>query len=452
MATNNEKARNAAVQWAINIAKDNTFHYGEDKWAHHNGCYFCGTNGKNSAKVKAGAKYEDQLKTYCCNPFVTAAYNHGAGVPGIDCKVASKRINLANATNKPLQDTKEWKKITKPSKVTSLLPGDILLTPTHAMLYVGNGQIAHAAGHDNGPSDKTKWNNSIRVEKCPDKKWTATTKIYRYIGNGKFGGANMFEVGKIYTLQDDMNIRSGAGSDNALVPVEKWTTGAKAQATADGMLAKGTRVTCKDSTTLSSGAVWMQIPSGWICAIGSTGKVFVAEEAVIETPKVEPVPEVKEEAPIVEEVIESTVEEPEIEENIIPEIKEEENVVKDFEEPSKGLFNLAELTDKNSVIRMIVSALTSINLIVVAFGGQAITISDNVLYLIASVIAFVVTVGIAIYKNNATSKFGMLCKKIKTYVKKYGVEQIYVVVMDALYANFSEPSDEDPRDDEVLPQ
>lgn len=180
------KARQAAVNWAIKIANDNDFHYGQHKWAHHHGCYFCGTNQKKgSPKRKDGASVSQCKKSYCCNPFVTAIYCHGAGAKEVNCKVRTKRINLANDYNPALNNKKAFKKISKPKKVTSLVAGDVLLTPTHAMLYVGNGKIAEATGGDSGKRDK-RWNNSIRVTKISSWQWKRVSKIFRYIGTGKF--------------------------------------------------------------------------------------------------------------------------------------------------------------------------------------------------------------------------------------------------------------------------
>lgn len=276
MTTANQKAINAACNWAINIANNNDFHYGLTKWAHHNGCYFCGTNGKNSAKHKAGGSLSAILKTYCCNPFVTAAFHHGAGAPSIDCKVSSKRINLANDKNKPLQNTKEWKKVSKPDKAEDLKKGDVLLTPTHCMLSLGDGKIVHAKHHDNGVKG-SYWNESICVETIPANQFKRITKIYRYIGNGKFKDdpKPKFEIGKTYTLKEDMTLRTGAGTDHEKVAKKNMTDSAKKHLTKDGLLAKGTRVTVKAVKVLSNGAIWIKIPSGWLCAIGSTGKIFV---------------------------------------------------------------------------------------------------------------------------------------------------------------------------------
>ncbi|MBQ0079191.1 MAG: SH3 domain-containing protein [Eubacterium sp.] len=178
-------ARKAACDWAVKIANDNTFHYGETKWAHHNGCYFCGTNtSTGSAKLKDGATKAQAEKTYCCNPFVTAAYCHGAGAKEVNCKDSSMRFGLANDSNKIFTLSDSWVKVTKTS-TSDLLAGDILMTPSHCMLYIGDGKIAHAGHHDNGVKNDY-WNDSISVEKLPASQWSRTSKIYRYIGVGKY--------------------------------------------------------------------------------------------------------------------------------------------------------------------------------------------------------------------------------------------------------------------------
>ena len=180
------KARKAAVSWAIAIADNNTFHYGRTRWAHKTGCYFCGTNQRaGSGKRKAGASLTECAKTYCCNPFVTAEYHHGAGASEIDCRVKHKRINLANDRNRALKNKKAFARISKPSSIDKLCEGDILLTPTHCMLYAGNGKVVHAAHHDNGKRN-SYWNSSIVHEKISNRQWKRTSKIYRYIGTGRY--------------------------------------------------------------------------------------------------------------------------------------------------------------------------------------------------------------------------------------------------------------------------
>ena len=176
----------AAVVWARDIVADNDFHYGYKTWAHHYGCFFCGTNSQSGVKCRNGASYEDQLKTYCCNPFVTAAFCHGAGAVKYGKNVASivncvgKNINLANDENPVLVNPRHFVLIDKPADVNDLQPGDILLTPTHAMLYTENGMVAEASGSDDNVKNSEKWNNSIR-ERAIGGTYSSVTKIYRYI-------------------------------------------------------------------------------------------------------------------------------------------------------------------------------------------------------------------------------------------------------------------------------
>ena len=94
------------------------------------------------------------------------------------------RVGLANETNKVFQNS-SWMLVSKPSSSAKLKIGDILLTPTHAMLYAGNGQVVHAAHEDKGDMDST-WNDSIKLGKLSTNQWNRTTKIYRYLGTGKF--------------------------------------------------------------------------------------------------------------------------------------------------------------------------------------------------------------------------------------------------------------------------
>ena len=79
-----------------------------------------------------------------------------------------------------------------------------------------------------------------------------------------------YEVGKTYTTQSDLYIRDNA--NGAKVDWFSITTNAQLNAFTDAegfsILRKGTRVTCKAIKKIGS-TVWMNIPSGWICAKNS---------------------------------------------------------------------------------------------------------------------------------------------------------------------------------------
>lgn len=141
----NERSTNAkrrAVNFAVAIARDDSFAYGTGDRAHHNGCYFCGTNINGPKKAKKGDKWE---KTYCCNPFVHAAYAHGTG--------DAKMLKACKAKKAGGLTPGEWKKFNfsakkaKDVKFSDLKVGDLLLLKnSHISMYTGGDYIVEASG------------------------------------------------------------------------------------------------------------------------------------------------------------------------------------------------------------------------------------------------------------------------------------------------------------------
>ena len=171
----NEAARQAACDWAVMIANDNSFTYGEGDRAHHCGCYFCGTN--TAAK---GSGYE---KTYCCNPFVHACYAHGANDPQMlrTCQNGdSVGMNESDYTKYG-----NWERHSKPA-VSDLQMGDVLVGSHHVMIYLGDGQIAHAAGEGWGA-------DTIRVDNASSY-YSFCDFVMRYTGTGS---GTMYKVREV---------------------------------------------------------------------------------------------------------------------------------------------------------------------------------------------------------------------------------------------------------------
>ena len=173
----NAQVINDTIKWAKWIAGDNRFHYGytnkaKDANAHHNGCYFCGTN-KNQKRNMLDPKF-----TYCCNPFVGAAWGHGGCVP--------KALSLCRNTsswgfgkNTGYATSSLFTNLGHPAKA-SLKPGDVLCKDTHVALYIGGGKIAEAATGDDNIRNSTKWNNSIRVTTLTDARYKEFLRVHRY--------------------------------------------------------------------------------------------------------------------------------------------------------------------------------------------------------------------------------------------------------------------------------
>ena len=83
-----------------------------------------------------------------------------------------------------------------------------------------------------------------------------------------------YKVGSTYTLQAEMKVREGAGTEcRAKKHSELTKDGRKHDADGDGCLDKGTRVTCKEVKKVGADT-WIRTPSGWIAAVYN-GKVYV---------------------------------------------------------------------------------------------------------------------------------------------------------------------------------
>lgn len=91
------------------------------------------------------------------------------------------------------------------------------------------------------------------------------------------GKSSSYSVGKNYTLQANLKVRKGAGTNYGQKLRKNLTAGGQKAAVSGtyAVLRKGTKVTCQAVKVLANGEVWMQIPSGWICA-KQAGKAYVA--------------------------------------------------------------------------------------------------------------------------------------------------------------------------------
>lgn len=158
------------------IAGDNNFHYGHGKDAHHNGCYFCGT--QPASKKKSGIKYPE--RTYCCNPFVHACWAHGGCVPkALDMCQRGKSWDFNKGSGYDASSL--FTKLGKPDK-SKLKKGDVLCSGSHVALYIGSGKVVEASkGDDNVPGSKS-WNNSIHIGSL---NYSSFTRVYRFDGSVK---------------------------------------------------------------------------------------------------------------------------------------------------------------------------------------------------------------------------------------------------------------------------
>lgn len=190
-----------AIRWAKWIAGDNRFHYGHGEEAHHNGCYFCGTE----SRLKKNKGIVDYQFTYCCNSFVGAAWAHGGCVP--------KALELCQNCNswdfgkgKGYDKSSLFDNLGHPDK-SKLKAGDVLCSDKHAVLFIGGGKIAEASGGDDNVKGSKKWNNSIHIADLTDERYKKFKRVHRF--NGSVNTTCYIYHGEIskrvYLLQEYLN-------------------------------------------------------------------------------------------------------------------------------------------------------------------------------------------------------------------------------------------------------
>lgn len=132
-----------ALNWAVSIANDNSFAYGVGERAHHAGCFFCGTNITGVKHAKKGSRWE---KTYCCNPFVFAAYAHGARIPAVER--ACRNGACGGMTPGAWTRYGVFKTVGKAAELRSrdLRPGDVIICSNHVYLQGVGDRLAEASG------------------------------------------------------------------------------------------------------------------------------------------------------------------------------------------------------------------------------------------------------------------------------------------------------------------
>lgn len=170
----NAKVKEDTCKWARWIAGYNIFHYGHGEHAHHNGCFFCKTQ-----RLKMNHGIVEPEYTYCCNPFVGAAWAHGGGDATAYKMCHSCNSWDFNMGSGSYEKSKLFDKLGKPAK-SNLKAGDVLCNSHHVALYIGDGKIAEAGHEDNNVINSKSWNSSIEITSLD---YSSFDRVYRYNGS-----------------------------------------------------------------------------------------------------------------------------------------------------------------------------------------------------------------------------------------------------------------------------
>lgn len=147
--------------------------------------------------------------------------------------------------------------------------GDFLFfgTPvTHCAIFIGYGYMIESRGG----RKNTPYNPGIGVVKSLVSRRSDLFCIRRVWDEKSLS----YEIGRTYTtMVDHLHVRYSVWGQ--IKDYAQLTRDGMKHAYSDGCLKKGTSVTVKEIKKDVSGATWVRIPSGWICAITAKGDVYL---------------------------------------------------------------------------------------------------------------------------------------------------------------------------------
>lgn len=148
-------------------------------------------------------------------------------------------------------------------------PGDFLFfgSPvTHCAIYVGDGKMIESLGGRKNTADS------------PGKGVVISPVTRRHdllCVRRVWDSSSSYVVGRTYRTQvDHLHVRFSVWGQ--IKGYAQLSMDGMKHAYSDGCLKKGTPVTVKETKQDNSGATWVRIPSGWICAITSKGDIYLS--------------------------------------------------------------------------------------------------------------------------------------------------------------------------------
>lgn len=198
-------------------------------------------------------------------------YVWGGNTPqsGLDCSGLLYYIQKKAGSEVGDLTASGYSKLGKKIPIGEQKAGDFLFfgTPvTHCAIFIGNGYMIESRGG----RKNTASNPGIGVVKslvtrrsdlyCIRRVWVEKSPSYK--------------IGRTYTtMVDHLHVRYSVWGQ--IKEYAQLTRDGMKHAYSDGCLKKGTVVTIKDIKKDDAGAVWVRIPSGWICAITAKGEVYL---------------------------------------------------------------------------------------------------------------------------------------------------------------------------------
>ena len=201
-------------------------------------------------------------------------YVWGGSTPtqGLDCSGLLYWIQKKAGSNIGRLTASSYSKLGRKIPIGEQKVGDFLFfgTPvTHCAIFIGNGYMIESRGG----RKNTPYNPGIGVVKSLVTRRSDLSCIRRVWD--EYNEALTYSIGKTYTTSvDHLHVRYSVWGQ--IKEYAQLTRDGMKHAYSDGCLKKGTRVTVKDIKKDETGATWVRIPSGWICAITAKGDIYLS--------------------------------------------------------------------------------------------------------------------------------------------------------------------------------
>lgn len=212
----------------------------------------------------------NELIVYAHN-LIGTPYVWGGSTPaqGLDCSGLIYWIQRAAGSDVGRYNAAAYANMGVRIPVGQQKPGDFLFfgSPvTHCAIYIGYGKMIESRGGRKNTADKP----GTGVVISPVTRRHDLVCVRRV-----WDSSPSYVVGRTYRTQvDHLHVRFCVWGK--IKDYSQLTMDAMKHAYSDGCLKKGTEVTVKDMKQDDSGALWVRIPSGWICAITSKGEIYLS--------------------------------------------------------------------------------------------------------------------------------------------------------------------------------
>ena len=209
------------------------------------------------------------------NNLIGTPYVWGGSTPahGLDCSGLLYWIQRTAGSNVGRLSASGYSKIGKKIPIGEQKVGDFLFfgyPVTHCAIFIGNGYMIESRGGRINTAD----NPGIGVVKSLVSRRSDLSCIRR-VWDEDYKESLSYSIGKSYkTRVDHLHVRYSIWGQ--IKEYAHLTMDGMRHAYSDGCLKKGTTVTVKEVKKDETGAIWVRIPSGWICAITSKGDIYLS--------------------------------------------------------------------------------------------------------------------------------------------------------------------------------